>query len=565
MRVPNTTEPPSWELIYKRNSIERLKRDKPGLDVLGEIPAMIEAGYEAVPEEDLVRLQWYGLYHDKPKTGRFMLRVKTPGGFLTPPKLAAIGRISRDLGGDYAELTTRQNIQLHDLDLARLPEVLAELSALGLDTAGACGDNVRNVTGCPLAGLDAEELFDVRPILEEAAAFFRSRPEYSNLPRKHKITISACPHRCNAPEIQCIALIGTIQDGREGFSVRVGGGLSTFPRLASDLGVFVPKEQAVSVLAGIVDTWRLDLRYRMSRARARLKFLIEDVGVEAFRERVEERLGHRLEDGPADGGVEPLPNADPLHTGLHAQRRPGLWYAGFPVPAGLISGTQLLALADLAASFDGEIRLTRQQNFLLANIPGERRTQVVDAVARLGFPLDASALYGRSIACTGDPYCNFAVAETKRRLGTITDHLAARFGPAVAGLAIHLDGCPHACAHHWTGDLGLQGTTLRERGPNGERRQGFDVFLRGGQGNEAAIGRPVLKRVPADQIHLVLERLVGAYLENRTSGERLQQWLARSDDADLIALTTLFPSSEIPGSLDSAVRPSVVAAPTLEA
>ncbi|HEV7666963.1 MAG TPA: nitrite/sulfite reductase [Thermoanaerobaculia bacterium] len=556
MRAPNSPEPPTWELIYKRNSIERLKRDKPGLDVLAEIPAMIETGYEAVPEEDLVRLQWYGLYHDKPKTGRFMLRVKTPGGFLTPAKLRAIGRISRDLGGDYAELTTRQNIQLHDLELARLPQVLADLSALGLDTAGACGDNVRNVTGCPLAGLDAEELFDVRPILEETAAFFRSRPEYSNLPRKHKITISACPHQCNAPEIHCIALLGTIRGGREGFSVRVGGGLSTFPRLASDLGVFVPKGQAVTVLAGIVDTWRLDLRYRMSRARARLKFLIEDVGAETFRARVEERLGYALEDGP---GAEPIDPADPLHSGLHPQRQDGLWYAGFPVPAGLISGTQLLALADLVASFDGEIRLTRQQNFLLANIPAARTAEVVAAVSRLGFPLDASALHGRSIACTGDPYCNFAVAETKRRLGTITGHLAARFGPAVADLAIHLDGCPHACAHHWTGDLGLQGTTLRERGPNGERRQGFDVFLRGAQGKEAAIGRPVLKRVPADQIHLVLERLVGAYLEKRVSGERIQQWLARSDDADLIALSI---PPEVPGL---AVPPSVVAAQNLEA
>lgn len=562
MRAPISAEPPTWELIYKRNSIERLKRDKPGLDVLAEIPAMIETGYEAVPEEDLVRLQWYGLYHDKPKTGRFMLRVKTPGGFLTPKKLRAIGRISRDLGGDYAELTTRQNVQLHDLEMARLPEVLAELAALGLDTAGACGDNVRNVTGCPLAGLDAEELFDVRPVVEETAAFFRSRPEYSNLPRKHKITISACPHRCNAPEIHCIALVGTIRNGREGFSVLVGGGLSTFPRLASDLGVFVPKEQAVPVLAGIVDTWRLDLRYRMSRARARLKFLIEDVGVEAFRARVEERLGYALEDGRAG---EPPAEADPLHVGLHPQRQAGLWWVGFPVPAGLISGTRLLALADLADRFGGEIRLTRQQNFVLAHIPEAATEEVVAAVARLGFPIDTHALHSRSITCTGDPYCNFAVAETKRRLGTITDHLAVRFGPAVADLSIHLDGCPHACAHHWTGDLGLQGTTLRERGPNGERRQGFDVFLRGAQGamgQAAAIGRPVLKRVPADRIHLVLERLVSAWLERRESGERLQEWLSRSDDADLIALSVL-PEALAPADL--AVAPSAAAAPNLEA
>ncbi|HXU44661.1 MAG TPA: nitrite/sulfite reductase [Thermoanaerobaculia bacterium] len=529
MRALQTSEPPDWEAVYKRNSIERLKRDKPGLDVLGELPAMVEAGYEAVPEEDLVRLQWYGLYHDKPKTGRFMLRVKLPGGFLTPDRLRAIGRIARDLGGDAGELTTRQNVQLHEIELKRLPEVLAELAALGIDTAGACGDNVRNVTGCPVAGLDAKELFDVRPIVEATAAFFRSRPEYSNLPRKHKITISACPDQCNAPEIHCIALVGELRGGRPGFGVRIGGGLATFPRIASDLGVFVPVEEAVEVLAGIVDVWRVDLRYRMSRARARLKFLIEDVGVAAFRARLEERLGRRLE----DGAVAPGPARERDHAGLHRQKQEGLWLAGFPVPSGLISGSQMVDLADLAASFGGEIRLTRRQNFLLANIPDERRDEVVREVARIGFPLDAHPIRGLAIACTGDPYCNFAVAETKRRLGTITAHLEQVFGDAVSDLSIHLDGCPNACAHHWVGDLGLQGTTLRERGPNGERRQGYDVFLRGGLGAEAAIGRPLLRRVPAEEIHLTLERLLHGYFTARTHDEPLRSWLTRTPDADL--------------------------------
>ncbi|HEY0554692.1 MAG TPA: nitrite/sulfite reductase, partial [Thermoanaerobaculia bacterium] len=267
----------SWDLIRKRNFVERLKAEKGGLQVLHDLPAMIDAGYEAVPEEDFVRMQWYGLYHDKPKLGYLMLRVKLPGGVLTPAKLRTIGEISQRFGRGHGELTTRQNIQLHWIELAKLPEVLGLLEAAGMTTVGACGDNVRAITGCPVAGIDRDEPFEVQPLIDEATAFFIANREYSDLPRKHKITISACPHQCNAPEIHCIALIAAPRDGRPGFGVRVGGGLSTWPRLSDDLGVWVPAEEAVTTLRAIVDVWRLDLKYRMSRAKARLKFMVADL------------------------------------------------------------------------------------------------------------------------------------------------------------------------------------------------------------------------------------------------------------------------------------------------
>ncbi|HET7177780.1 MAG TPA: nitrite/sulfite reductase, partial [Solirubrobacterales bacterium] len=291
---------PDWDLVRKRNFVERLKHEKGGMAVLRDLPAMIASGYEAVPEEDFVRLQWYGLYHDKPKLGYFMMRVKLPGGVLTPEKLQAIGEISVAYGRGHGELTTRQNVQLHWIEMAKLPEVLARLAQAGMSTAGACGDNVRNITACPVSGVDRNELFDCREIVREAAAFFLSRPEYADLPRKHKITISACPRQCNAPEIHCIALLGTVDAaGRQGFAVKVGGGLSSFPRLADDLGVFVPRDDAIPVLQAIVDVWREDRRYRLSRARARMKFMVDDLGPAVFRGRVEERLGRRLEDGAA--------------------------------------------------------------------------------------------------------------------------------------------------------------------------------------------------------------------------------------------------------------------------
>jgi len=522
----------TWDLIRKRNFVERLKHEKGGLEVIRDLPAMIEAGYEAVPEEDFVRMQWYGLYHDKPKLGYFMMRVKIPGGVLSPAKLRTIGGISQRFGRGHGELTTRQNIQLHWLELARLPEILSILAGGGLSTTGACGDNVRNITGCPVAGIDREELFEVQGLLEEASDFFVRNREYSDLPRKHKITIAACPHQCNAPEIHCIALVGAPRDGEPGFAVRVGGGLASWPRLADDLGVWLPAEEAVEVLRAIVDVWREDLKYRLSRAKARLKFMVHDLGPEAFRARVEERLGRRL----ADGAVPPAPEEEHDHTGIHPQKQDGLFYAGFPVHLGLMNGETMLRLADLAETWNGEIRITRRQNFILAHIPEERADEVVRKVEELGFPLRDAGLRGASIACTGDPFCNYTVAETKGKLHEIVEHLERTFGGAAAGLRLNLDGCPHACAHHWIGDIGLQGTTLRERGPAGERLHGYDLFLRGGLGREAAIGRPVLKRVPGTEVHLVIERLFRAYLEERREDERIQQFFSRLGDEELVAL-----------------------------
>ncbi|HXO29438.1 MAG TPA: nitrite/sulfite reductase [Thermoanaerobaculia bacterium] len=539
---------PDWELVRKRNFVERLKHEKGGLAVLDDLPAMIAAGYEAVPEEDMVRLQWYGLYHDKPKLGHFMMRVKVPGGRLTPRGLRTIGEIAQRFGRGHGELTTRQNIQLHWLEMGRLPEVLATLAAAGLTTTGACGDNVRNITGCPVAGLDRDELFDCRELLAEAADFFIRHREYSDLPRKHKITISACVHQCNAPEMHCIALLGTFRCGQPGFAVKVGGGLSTWPRLADDLGVFVPAPEAIDVLRAILDVWREDRRYRLSRARARLKFMIDDLGPRRFRERVEARLGRPLLDGSAPAA----PAAEADHAGVHAQRQDGLAYAGFPVYLGLMNGEQMLKLADLAAEVSDreggregghgrqdevEIRLTRRQNFILANLPAERVQEVVRRVAAIGFPLAAGNLRRLAIACTGNPFCNFTVAETKGRLRQIVDHLETAFGDQAAALGelrLNLDGCPHACAHHWIGDIGLQGTTLRERGAAGERLQGYDLFLRGGLARGAAIGRPVLRRVPGDVVHLAIERLCRAWLDGRQPEEPIQQFFIRHSDEQLI-------------------------------
>lgn len=526
---------PCWDDVLKRNYIERLKQEKNPEKVLEELPHFAACGYEEIPEEDIVRMHWWGIFHDKPKVGNFCLRIKIPGGILQPHQLRGIGELAVRWGRNYVELTTRQNVQLHWLRLAVLPGIFRQVQALGLTTKGGCGDTVRNITGCPVAGLNPDEPFDPTPLLLQVSRAFDQVPEYSDLPRKHKITITACPDWCTAPEIHCQALIATRQRGRDGFALWVGGGLAATPRLARSLGVFLEPDDVIPVLRAVIDVWRDQNRYRVSRVKARIKFMMDDYGPEGLRELIEARLGRKLEDLEE----EPRPRGFTNHMGLHPQKQPGLYYVGFPVLGGTVTGEQLKCIADLLDRFGGDFRITRQQNFILTGVPERELDRVLAEMAHLGFTPTACSLHANGIACTGDPYCNYAVGNAKETLRRLVRHLERVFGSQLAddlNLSIHLDGCPHACAQHWVGDIGLQGTTLRDRGPGGERRQGYDIYLRGGLGRHAAIGRPILRRVPAEEVHLYVERLVRAYLRERQNGEPIQDFLSRHSNEELLAI-----------------------------
>jgi len=523
-------EAPTWETILKRNSVERLKRDLFPTELWNQWDRLAQTSYEALPEEDIVRLQWYGMYHDKPKIGTFMMRIKVPSGILSAKGLRTIGEISLEYGRDQGELTTRQNIQLHYITLAKFRAIFEKLRSAGLTTMGGCGDVVRNITGCPVAGIDGQELFDVTGLVAKTASFFYGNREYSDLPRKHKISISSCVYQCNAPEINCQSLVGLIKDGREGFAVRVGGGQSSTPRISRHLGVFVLREQALAVMRAIIDVWQGTTEYRISRVKARLKFMIDDYGPAEFRKLVEARLGQQLEDLPE----MPLPAGESDHMGIHEQKTPGLHYVGLPVYLGLMSGRQMVQIADLAAAYGADIRLTRRQNFILTGIPSERLGEVIEQASEIGFPLSANGLYASSIGCIGDPHCNYAVTPTKTKLATIIQRLETQFGNQVAALKLNLDGCPHACAQHWTGDIGLQGTT--GRGPKGEPIEAFDIILRGGLGRDAAIGKPLLRRVPSPLIEDHVARLFEGYLGRKLPAESFSKFCVRLPEADLIAI-----------------------------
>ncbi len=555
-------ESADWQKVLKRNVVERLKREKFPLDIRAEIPEMAKLGFEAVgegdalrrallarrmgteasaaraayeviSEEDVVRLQWWGLYHDKPRVGYFMMRIKVPGGILGPQQLRTIGRVAEKYGRNYTELSTRQNVQLHWIRLEDFEEIFQTLEANGLTTAGACGDTVRNITSCPVAGIAYDELFDVTPTLREFATFFYGNRQYSDLPRKHKITIAADPTQCNAPDFHCIALVGAIKDGVPGYAFRVGGGLSSAPRIARDLRLWAPVEDALAVTRAILDIWCEEPRYRLSRVKARIKFMVDELGAEGVRKQIEARLGRTFEDFPA-----PEPVGEAVHLGVNAQRKEGLSYIGVAVHQGLVNGEQMQQLADLCDTFGGDFRITRQQNFVLSAVPNERVDDVIAEVERIGFPFNVNRIRGLGIGCTGQPLCNFAVASTKTRLDEVITHLEKTFGKDVEDLRVQVDGCPHACAQHWVADIGLQGTTPRERGAAGEKLEAYEVYLRGGVGKDPQIGKAVIRRVPAEKVTAYVERLVRDYLANRTPGERFNEYARRQDDAALIAVAT---------------------------
>ena len=537
--VPASRLAPDWELVLRRNNVERLKRDKFPLQIVDEIDELAGRNYLDITEEDMVRFQWYGLYQDKPKVGYFMLRIKAPSGILTAAQYRAIGELSVKYGRDYTELSTRQNVQLHWLQIKQFREVFAAMDAVGLTSLGGCGDSVRNITGCPVAGIDADEVFDCRPQLDEVVRYFLSERDYFDLPRKHKITISTCAAQCNAPEINCIVFIGTRQDGRNGFSLRVGGGLSSTPRIARDLNVFVPQADALPVAKAILDVWRTDLRYRLSRAKARLKFLVDDYGPEGVREAVEKQLGRKL----LDLKDVPRPIGSTDHLGPHPQQQPGLYYIGFPVFLGQVTGQQTIQIADLAAEIGGDIRIARQQNFIITGVPEKRVDEVIGRVAEIGFPLEVNAIRGASVGCTGQPLCNYAVAETKSKLKEIVLRLEERFGREVEGIKLGVDGCPHSCAHHWVSDIGLQGTTARGDEAGHDKLEAYEIYLRGGLGENGEIGRPLLRRVPSEEAPAYVERLIAAYLSERQNGESFQAFAKRKSDEELISIGTGQPAA----------------------
>lgn len=518
------------------NAVEAIKERKDGLDVLDDIHRYARLGPGAITPEDEVLLKWYGVYTQRPaEDGYFMVRTRIPGGDLDPRRLRAIASLAEDYGRGLADITVRQNVQLHWVRIENVPDIFARLAAVGLSTTEACGDCVRNIVNCPVSGVGARELYDATPLVGEIDAFFRDNRAFSNLPRKFKIAVTGCHLRCVYPEINDIGLFAVPgPDGGVAFRARVGGGLSTTPRFARDLGVLVAPEEATRLCAAIAGLFR-DEGSRASRARSRLKFLVEKWDVPRFRDAVEERMGAPLRRAP-EPEAPPVRERSRSHLGVHAQRRAGLNYVGVSVLGGRTSAAKLARLADLAEAYgSGRVRTTNAQGAVILDVPGERVPELARELSAAGFVSDPSWSRRALLACTGTQFCKLAVAETKNRAEELNRFLEESLD-LDEPIRISVTGCPNSCGQHHICDVGLEGSVVTV---DGVKREAFQVFLGGGVGTRESFGRRVGVRVPSERLGEALVQLLTHYKRERAEGETFQDFCAARDDATLAGYLAL--------------------------
>jgi sulfite reductase (ferredoxin) len=550
-KAPRPRGQGQWALGYHEplNGAEQIKKEAEPLEVRERIERIFApGGFRSIGKQDLRnRMRWWGLYTQRKqgvpgeRTGSaepeeledefFMLRIRIDGGRLTSEQLRAIAWASETHGRDLADVTDRQNVQLHWIRIEDVPAIWERLEATGLTTAEACGDTPRVILGCPLAGIDADEILDASPAIAEIRDRFVGTTEFSNLPRKYKSSISGCAVRCTDPEINDISLVG-VEHPEEGpgYDLWVGGGLSTNPMFAQRLGAFVPPERAGEAWAAVTSLFR-EYGYRRSRNQSRLKFLVKDWGAEEFRRVLEkEFLDTPLPDGPA-----PLPAAPHLrdHVGVHPQRD-GRAYVGFAPRAGRLSGHQLRLLADLADRFgSGRIRTTSRQKFVIVDVEPTVAGELTARLDELDLPAFPSPFRKGVMACTGIEFCKLAIGETKGRARWLAEELDRRLPAFGEEIRVHVNGCPNSCARFQVADIGLM--SALEKRPDGTKSDAFLVHLGGQVGDAASFGRKVKGvRILAEDAADYVETLVRRYRAKRKDeGTTFTQFVGTLTDDEL--------------------------------
>jgi sulfite reductase (ferredoxin) len=543
-----------WALGYREplNKNEELKKNDDGLNVRHRIiDIYAKYGFDSIDPADLRgRFRWFGLYTqrrpgiDGGKTATlepeelddkyFMLRIRIDGGQLTHDQLVTVADVSRRFARGTADVTDRQNIQLHWVRIEDVPAIWEALESVGLSTTEACGDTPRVILGCPLAGIDAEEVIDATPEIRETAGRYVGNPEFSNLPRKYKSAMSGCAAQCTMHEINDIAFVGVPgPDGEPGYDLWAGGGLSTNPMIGKRLGAFVRPDQVPEVWAGVTSIFR-DYGYRRLRHRARLKFLMADWGPERFREVLErDYLGYPLPDGPAPKAPG---SGQRDHVGIHMQRD-GRYYVGFAPRVGRMSADSLALVASLAAEYgSGRVRTTTEQKMVILDVPEARTAELAAELARADLPATPGVFRRSTMACTGIEFCKLAIVETKTRASGLIAELERRLPDFTEPVTINVNGCPNSCARIQTADIGLKGTLLTL--PDGQQVEGFQVHLGGsldgGDGESSGFGRKVRGlKTTADQLPDYVERVLRRFDSGRMPGETFAAWAGRAREEDL--------------------------------
>jgi sulfite reductase (ferredoxin) len=524
-----------WGLGYMEplTPQEQNKRNQDGLEVYDRIlHQYAREGWDSIDPADLSgRFRWYGLYTQRPEEDhRFMMRVRVTGGQLNSQQLIACATIAERYGKGVVDVTDRQNLQFHNIRIEDVPQIWGMLSAVQLSTLEACGDTPRTMLGCPTAGVDADEYIDASPYLRAVSARLTGTREFSNLPRKYKVSITGCTHRCAADEINDIGAVAHRVDGRVGFDVSVGGGLSTTPFFGRSLGAFVPPDELEEVCVAISEVFR-DFGFRRARNRARLKFLIMEWGIEKFREVMEKKYLHRrLTDGPP---APPSPAAHRDHVGIHRQKD-GNFYVGFALQAGRSSAAQLRAIAELSRRYGrGRVRTTTQQKMVILDIPEAGVEAIVGELRSIGLNPRPSSFRRSTMACTGIEFCKLAVTETKGYVPGIVEQLERALPDFTDYVRINLNGCPNSCARFQVADIGFMGSVAAIDGVPTEI---FQVHLGGHLGADSRFGRLAKgARVRADRAGDFVESMLKSYLHQRAPGQDFQAFLNELDDVSLQA------------------------------
>jgi sulfite reductase (ferredoxin) len=555
MTDPVATPPPPAAPATKETKAqkaERLKLAKNPWEAWEEVRQFAREGRAAVlPEWAEFYFKWWGVYTQgdgigvtggKDGVGKatdyFMMRIGLPNGLLTSHQLRVIGDLTKKYARNLADITTRQNIQLHWLTIEALPVVVEALTAIGLSPKGACGDVLRNVTGCPLAGLDGHELIDASPLAVEVAGGLTANPEFYNLPRKFKVTVSGCPLWCSYPEINDVALTAIRREvnGLEeiGYTLRVGGGLSTEPHIGVRIPAFIPQDKAFAVVEAVLRIFREQVELRENRTRARIKYLFMRHGwtAETMLEAIEAKLGYKLDPSPVEEDVVP-DDVYRDHIGITPQLQPGLSAVGASVMGGRLTGDQLIQLADLAEEFgDGNLRATIMQNIILVNVPNARTRDVVHRLGEIGLHVEVTPFWRGAIACTGTEFCKLAIAETKAFSKWLTSEMEERLPGFDQQIKLHVTGCTNSCGQSWIADIGLEGKKIKK---DGVMVDAFYFCVGGAVGKYAAIARQIGFRAAAEDCPEAIERLLRAYLAARNPGEDLRAYFSRTDDESLRA------------------------------
>jgi sulfite reductase (ferredoxin) len=525
---------------------ERWKREKNPWLAFNEVREFARQGRSSVlPEWASFYFKWWGVYTQGDGVGAtggkggegvtsdfFMMRIGIPNGVVSARQLRVIADLSKKHGRNLADITVRQCIQLHWLTIESLPEIVDAIYAVGLSPIGACGDVVRNVTGCPLAGVAADELIDASPLASQISKELSGNPEFYNLPRKFKVCVSGCPSWCAHPEINDIAFTATKLNGQLGYSLRVGGGLSKEPHLAVRLNAFVLPEQAVAVARATATIFREQQKLRENRAQARMKYLFMKEGwtAESFLAALQSRLDFTLL--PAAPEVVPS-DIYRDHAGIHAQKQAGFSSVGATVLRGRMTADQLLASAELAERFgSGALRTTVSQNLLFIDIPNNKTAELVRELQQIGLQVDGSMFWRGTVACTGTEFCKLAITETKGFARWLVDELDERLPGFDQQLRLNVTGCPNGCGQHWIADIGIEGKKIKQEG---SLIDAYYFCLGGAVGAHAGIARPVGYRTPATEVPEAIERLLRRYLATRSPEENLRAWFSRHSNEELRA------------------------------